>query len=142
MLRRRGARVGLLDADVYGPSLPSLLGLSAPSVCFTDVSDNDSDCERLNEAAQPRRAAKSRQRLLASRGAIRYEDEAPVAAAEAEPPPPKASLLKPLSVWGVKHMSYGFIAKKNPQQVGKGADCSAASSRPRASLSWPCDSRC
>ncbi len=27
-LQRTGARVGLLDADIYGPSVPAMLGLS------------------------------------------------------------------------------------------------------------------
>ena len=31
-LRRRGARVGILDADVTGPSIPKLLGMTGPLV--------------------------------------------------------------------------------------------------------------
>ena len=38
-LQQRGAKVGLLDADVYGPNIPQMLGLNQSEVQVIDTSD-------------------------------------------------------------------------------------------------------
>lgn len=38
-LRQSGARVGLLDADVYGPNIPQMLGLDQPEVNVADTAE-------------------------------------------------------------------------------------------------------
>lgn len=41
MLKRQGARVGLVDCDVYGPSLSSLIPLENPKVYFAETAEKD-----------------------------------------------------------------------------------------------------
>lgn len=136
MLKRSGAKVGLLDADVYGPSLPSLLGLSDPSVYFTDESEEDSEAaEDTNEQTEgggggrmKGGAATTSRKTTALKGRprsfIRYEETESRFGEEIRRDSSLPSgngkrrdslAMKPLTVWGIKHMSYGFIAKQNHQ---------------------------
>lgn len=128
MLRKSGAKVGLLDADIYGPSLPTLLQMESARVRFAAEDDTDSEDDggkkyirppsRSQEPTQDRKG-----RMAMRRTRIQYEDissegpsrvgsvGAPKVAAKPEADP---SML-PIVVSGIKCMSYGFIAKEADQ---------------------------
>ncbi|CDJ53109.1 MRP protein, putative [Eimeria brunetti] len=125
MLRKRGAKVGLLDADIYGPSLPTLLSREGERVLF---GAEESESEEQAKTLFPKKPPVSQGRRGASalrRGRIEYEEGPPTASATPagtteEAPRPKTSnreniSMIPIKVAGIKCMSYGFIAKKNDQ---------------------------
>lgn len=125
MLRKSGAKVGLLDADIYGPSLPTLLNREEARVVF---GAEESELEEQAKKPTHKRLPTSRGKKGASalrRGLIEYE-EGPltVSAARAgpredasKPKPAKGEDMSmiPIKVSGIKCMSYGFIGKKNDQ---------------------------
>ncbi|CDJ28144.1 MRP protein, putative [Eimeria mitis] len=126
MLRKSGAKVGLLDADIYGPSLPTLLNKEGTRVMFGE--EEESEVEEQAKRSTPMRSRVSQSRRGASavrRGRIEYEEGPPVPPAVTPSTPEDASKAKatdkeetsmiPIKVSGIKCMSYGFIAKRNDQ---------------------------
>ncbi|PHJ25436.1 mrp family domain-containing protein [Cystoisospora suis] len=132
-LKQLGAEVGLLDADLYGPSLPVLLPLKDTTVYFEDEGTRKNASAPGNHRIFPKTSQK---RLAASDStrkggqliafekrdgeaaerfaSLRMSDTATGGSLEDQPAhtPPK---LKPLVHAGVKLMSYGFIRNAGSQ---------------------------
>ena len=90
-LARRGVRTGILDTDIFGPSIPSLLDLSGEP--------------RLDES----RASGASVQCHVSESANHYTDDQ----------------LIPLTNYGVKSMSMGYLL---PQAEGKASEAASSSS--------------
>ncbi|CDJ63538.1 MRP protein, putative [Eimeria necatrix] len=127
MLRKSGAKVGLLDADIYGPSLPTMLNKEEARVRFAEKEECDSN-EQDNvksRATAPLQVQNKQGTSAVRRRRIEYEDwsiqnpEPPAAnigeTQTAEAAREENLLMVPLVVSGIKCMSYGFITKKNYQ---------------------------
>lgn len=126
MLRKSGAKVGLLDADIYGPSLPTLLNKEEARVVFgtEEESEFEEETKRSNEKTPSTVFRGRRGASAVRRGRIEYEEGPPTAPAGTAEEVTKADAgnreglsmrLIPIKVAGIKCMSYGFIAKKNDQ---------------------------
>lgn len=123
MLRRSGAKVGLLDADIYGPSLPTLLQKEGARVHFAVEGGSDTEEERDRVQLKPSNQLQGRRgRAPLRRTRIEYEgpspQEPPNASSEQNPRAASQEAtpsMWPLVVSGIKCMSYGFIAKENEQ---------------------------
>ncbi|XP_026191951.1 fe-S cluster assembly factor HCF101, chloroplastic [Cyclospora cayetanensis] len=125
MLRKNGARVGLLDADIYGPSLPTLLTMEEARVRF-DVDGESNGGEEVDAAAQhntthslqgrPATGAVRRTRIEYEGSHAKEPLKANAEQAQRSAATKEANLsMLPLMVSGIKCMSYGFIAKENEQ---------------------------
>ncbi|CBZ50627.1 atp-binding protein, Mrp/Nbp35 family, related [Neospora caninum Liverpool] len=127
MLRRLGAKVGLLDADLYGPSLPVLLPLPDTDVYFEEESEGEPSEEHTSEVVfRPKRSKdRGHSRANSSRGSpIAFEPtrsqrgetdtkkKHSAGDQDVENAQPK---LRPLVHNGVKIMSYGFIRNSGSQ---------------------------
>ncbi|KAL8428512.1 hypothetical protein ACSSS7_007177 [Eimeria intestinalis] len=121
MLRRSGAKVGLLDADIYGPSLPTLLQMEDARVRFANEEEVESDDGRDVNSSKLSSKRDKRGRTAARR--VRIEFEEPVLQAPGEASVKKTlpnatdaemSML-PILASGIKCISYGFIAKEKEQ---------------------------
>ncbi|ESS29725.1 MRP family domain-containing protein [Toxoplasma gondii GAB2-2007-GAL-DOM2] len=131
MLRRLGAKVGLLDADLYGPSLPVLLPLEDTNVYFEEESEGEDYAdERRNEIdVRPKRTtARGHSRAHSSHGrSIAFEqtkrqdrdagarEKKTCASGKEDEGEKRQPKLRPLVYNGVKIMSYGFIRNSGSQ---------------------------
>ncbi|KAL8434906.1 hypothetical protein Efla_000717 [Eimeria flavescens] len=123
MLRRSGAKVGVLDADIYGPSLPTLLQMEESKVRFAAEGEADSECENERETRRMSPVPDRRGRAVVRRTRIEYEEpslgESGTHQASKAPLPGIAAdeqmSMLPVVVSGIKCMSYGFIVKEKEQ---------------------------
>ncbi|KAL8269435.1 hypothetical protein Esti_006625 [Eimeria stiedai] len=121
MLRRSGAKVGLLDADIYGPSLPTLLQMEDARVRFATEEDVESDDGKDVDLSMLSCKRDKRGRVAGRRVRIQFEE--PVVQGSGEASSKKTLLdatdaemsMLPVVASGIKCMSYGFIAKENEQ---------------------------
>ncbi|PFH36279.1 MRP family domain-containing protein [Besnoitia besnoiti] len=117
MLRRMGAQVGLLDADLYGPSLPVLLPLADTTIYFEDDGGERERDTALENPRRKRNADTRQTRSIAFEGpaansATSVKTSADADSGDEAKPQPK---LRPLEHNGVKVMSYGFIRNSGSQ---------------------------
>lgn len=118
MLRRSGAKVGLLDADIYGPSLPTLLQVEGVRARFAEEKAIKKDREDVPEPSFFQVQTFRKGRPATRRARIEYEMPAPQPAPkenQEEATEGANMALSPVVVAGIKCMSYGFITKKNEQ---------------------------
>ncbi|KAL8442385.1 hypothetical protein Emed_007297 [Eimeria media] len=120
MLRRSGAKVGLLDADIYGPSLPTLLQMEDARVRFATEEDVESDDGRDVDSFKLSSKRDKRGRGAGRRVRIEFEESTQQGPGEASSKKPNPEVdaemsMLPIVASGIKCMSYGFIAKENEQ---------------------------
>ncbi|KAL8454975.1 hypothetical protein Emag_001228 [Eimeria magna] len=120
MLRRSGAKVGLLDADIYGPSLPTLLQMEDARVRFATEEDVESDDGRDVDSFRLSSKRDKRGRVAGRRLRIEFEEPSQQGTGKASskkafPDADVEMSMLPMVASGIKCMSYGFIAKENEQ---------------------------
>eukprot|EP00915_Cephaloidophora_sp_WS-2016_P007994 GHVH01011044.1.p1 GENE.GHVH01011044.1~~GHVH01011044.1.p1 ORF type:complete len:571 (+),score=101.56 GHVH01011044.1:103-1815(+) len=88
MLSNMGARVGIVDCDVYGPSLPTMIPVSNPTVYFTNTKE---EVDRV---------------MMEKRKDGSVENDAVI---KAEMLHSGSGGMLPIEYMGVKMMSYGYL---------------------------------
>lgn len=124
-LKKKGASVGILDADINGPSLPTLLPFDFEYAKFEKMKNNERDYKRESHKIEkifyeheetfetPTEKDSLKKNYTNDTGAIDHAHLTKKTDVHTVDEIEKAALIEPLMYNGVKLMSYSYIKNKN-----------------------------